>query len=685
MWRKPANIKSEQKLSDKDVKKLQADATRLLAVSPEQAATLLPRKPGLSVQKCGGGCSARIYVSEGCAVAFDPVGSSNALVPSLPSLWRLPPTTLPTLLVPAQAAPFVLGGSDLMLPGVMGWRLPPSGGPDAVLAPGMIVCVAVFGNPAPFAIGTLLLSRRELEAQLAAPGSVKGRCLEVLHCFGDWLWLSSGALLPNEGFEVREDAKIVGPVLGRESAGAGVGAGAGADEAGGTGAGAGAGADEAAGGGESEGRGEESSGEEGEEEEDGWLQVSKEEAREEAAEGSECRGEPHRADGVAVAQQPEARRGTHAAEGEAGAQAAVEAQDRLLRACFLQAAHSLKERDLPMALNTFYVSHLRPSRPAGSSVDVKLSSHRKLLPFLRAMEAEGLCALSAPPKGGKGAHGAHEPVLKAIERTAAAYVEHACWSQTAAAAEAAAAHSGVGVLPLSVSTVYRPCEAQRALFPPCRKALYTEAAALAILHEHIDRTALLASGGGAETAGQAARGSAGCRGDARLRPDPLLSDALFAGEALPAEQRPLALQLAEARRAWVRRLQPWTRLAGGGLAKPVLHAGTAVRLVRVHTEQRRGHMCTVLSGLEAVGLDERRLAPELQVLLGTSATVEQTPCAHGPARLEVMVQGLWDRAVIAHLHERHGVPERLVENRAADGKASMRQRKMKAATNVRRT
>jgi len=49
----------------------------------------------------------------------------------------------------------------------------------------------------------------------------------------------------------------------------------------------------------------------------------------------------------------------------------------------------------------------------------------------------------------------------------------------------------------------------------------------------------------------------------------------------------------------------------------------------------------------------------------------------------VLAQGLWDRSVVEHLAKAHGVPELVVDNRAA-AKAGMHQKTIKAATNVRK-
>lgn len=299
MFRKPPNIKSEQKLSDKDVKKLQVDAAHKLFMSADQAAELLPRKPGLIVRQCGGGMTARIFTSEQRAIAFGT--GDGGIVPSLPSVWRLPAGTFATLHVPEPVAGFMLNGSDLMLPGVHGISLPDGADPDECLAPGGIACVAVFGNPCAFAVGKLLVGRSEIEAQISGPGCVKGRCLTTLHVFGDHLWQSSGALLPNAGFVVTEEAKGVHALQSAACTACTAGSAETCSVSGGAGA-----------------------------------------------------DEPRA--GAANASDP----GNGGADD--GASGGREAQDRLLESCFLQAAHAVSDKALPLPLNTFYANHMRPNR-----------------------------------------------------------------------------------------------------------------------------------------------------------------------------------------------------------------------------------------------------------------------------------------------------------------------------------
>ena len=129
-----------------------------------------------------------------------------SLLPTLLALWRAP-------ILPA----FLINNSDLMLPGMLGyenWR-------DGLNA-GDVACIAVHGNPAPLALGRLLVSGaavtaslsnptptpnptptlkpkpnptpNQVTASLSAAEAVQGRCLEVLHVF--WRRLTLPLPLP---------------------------------------------------------------------------------------------------------------------------------------------------------------------------------------------------------------------------------------------------------------------------------------------------------------------------------------------------------------------------------------------------------------------------------------------------------------------------------------------------------
>jgi translation initiation factor 2D len=78
----------------------------------------------------------------------------------------------------AEVSRYVLGGADLMFPGidVHGQDLPmfAAGEPWSIMVP---------GNPFPIAVGTTLLSSAE-----AIKAHLRGKALHVMHYYRDMLW-----------------------------------------------------------------------------------------------------------------------------------------------------------------------------------------------------------------------------------------------------------------------------------------------------------------------------------------------------------------------------------------------------------------------------------------------------------------------------------------------------------------
>ena len=339
-------------------------------------------------------------------------------------------------------------------------------------------------------------------------------------------------------------------------------------------------------------------------------------------------------------------------------------------ACFLYAATTLKDKQLPLPINLFYSQHLRPLRPAGTTLDVKASRWKKLGAFLQAMADEGLCEVGVPPAKKGAPKGSGELCVRAFVRDADAYRAFVPWEATAAAAEA---DGGGGAAPLRADDVYRPREHQRAVFDALgltdRKAVYTRDEAVAVLERHAEQHALRAGGGASKS----------------LTLDPILCDALYKGASGAPSPLPTSLQLREATKLWVERLEPWTRVSGGALEKPLLRPGGGGGLaITISTAQRRGHHVTLVSDLEPFAIDPNALASALQARAGASAVVQEIEgVKQAVMRREVMLQGLWDRAVAEVLAAPpFGVPPRCIANKA---NSKMNQKKEKAATNVRRS
>ena len=442
-FKKELLVKAEQKIGGKDAKKLNHDAAARLS-SADAAACLLGgggKSTDLVQRRTAGGLVCRIIDVDKRPMLFE-VGQAG-LLPTLPGLWKVP-NALPSLFTPPEVARFMINGADLLLPGVRA--------ADAAIAdlqPGAPACVRIFGNDAAIAVGVLVSSGATIAAAIANPGATKGVALAVEHVVGDGLWRLAGRPLPNAGFTTNDSGAVsVVPLAGVDPVGMGTGTDPGGSCSGG--------------GGDAE------------------------------SEATTLGGAPA-ADGAPVDIGDMTEDVNE--DDEAGAIGmAVAEMDELMKRCFLHAAIHVEDAKLPLLPNAFYNGHMRPKRPAGTSLDVKLSSWKKLLPFLKAMEKDGLCTLAPPAKGST------EPTIKALHRSAAGFAHFVGWEETAELAEARAAGSdagagggiaggGGGGGPLKVAKVYRPSEAMKPLFAANgatdTKRFYEEAEVFALLEGHV--------------------------------------------------------------------------------------------------------------------------------------------------------------------------------------------------------
>lgn len=626
-FKKELLVKAEQKIGGKDAKKLNHDAAARLS-SADAAACLLGgggKSTDLVQRRTAGGLVCRIIDVDKRPMLFE-VGQAG-LLPTLPGLWKVP-NALPSLFTPPEVARFMINGADLLLPGVRA--------ADAAIAdlqPGAPACVRIFGNDAAIAVGVLVSSGATIAAAIANPGATKGVALAVEHVVGDGLWRLAGRPLPNAGFTTNDSGAVsVVPLAGVDPVGMGTGTDPGGSCSGG--------------GGDAE------------------------------SEATTLGGAPA-ADGAPVDIGDVTEDVTE--DDEAGAIGmAVAEMDELMKRCFLHAAIHVEDAKLPLLPNAFYNGHMRPKRPAGTSLDVKLSSWKKLLPFLKAMEKDGLCTLAPPAKGST------EPTIKALHRSAAGFAHFVGWEETAELAEARAAGSdagagggiaggGGGGGRLKVAKVYRPSEAMKPLFAANgatdTKRFYEEAEVFALLEGHVKRAA-------------AADGGAG-GGSGTWALDPLLCDALFKGTQNGNGALPTSLGPKECRRKFIQRLEQWTRVSGGGLEKPISSRGEPPKVV-ITTEQRRGHHVTLIADLSHYSLDPYAAARELALLCGATANVEEQDLKSGVKKRVVVVQGLRDRTVGDWLVTRHGLLESMVDNRTSGKAGQTSERKVKAATNVRK-
>ncbi|PPQ69576.1 hypothetical protein CVT24_001376 [Panaeolus cyanescens] len=184
MFKKPLNnIKTSAPLRSSDRRKLKQRVMAAYQVSSEDGDILVP--DGIMSTKFS------THIDEHGVAYIDPEGTpvwftigkgNEELVPSVYTLWKKH-DLLPFLTTPSAVIPVLVGGADLMIPGVI--SCPPS------LNEGQLVAIRQYsrkdGTPmlsAPLAVGRMALS----SDQIRSGSTEKGKAVLVWHTWKDHLW-----------------------------------------------------------------------------------------------------------------------------------------------------------------------------------------------------------------------------------------------------------------------------------------------------------------------------------------------------------------------------------------------------------------------------------------------------------------------------------------------------------------
>ncbi|KAF7655650.1 hypothetical protein LDENG_00053060 [Lucifuga dentata] len=331
MFAKPFRVKSNTVMKGSDRRKLRADiATAFPSLSAEQLSQLLPNKEELNVVKIYAhkGDSVTLYVLHKNPLFFE---MEKRLFPTVYMLW-LYPDLLPTFTMWPPVLQKLIGGADLMLPGVV---VPSSGLPD--VKQGECCSVTVVNNRAPVAVGTATVSSAEMHS-----AGMKGKGVCVLHTYMDHLW----ALGDKSGPPSFHDAEGERPGL---------------------------------------------PGEEGDvsdkEEEEKCVKLEEEECPSEKATNEACSG----VEELTLTEQEEEKeeQGNEEEENHNDQKTPQEMMDALLLQCFLHALkRKVKKSELPLLTSSFLRNHMFPCCPNGKQLDIKKSSYKKLSKFLQAMQQQ---------------------------------------------------------------------------------------------------------------------------------------------------------------------------------------------------------------------------------------------------------------------------------------------------------
>ncbi|KAM5144523.1 eukaryotic translation initiation factor 2D isoform 2-T2 [Callospermophilus lateralis] len=335
MFAKAFRVKSNTAIKGSDRRKLRADVTSAFpTLGSDQLSVLIPGKEELNIVKLYAhkGDAVTVYMSGGNPILFE---LEKNLYPTVYTLWSYP-DLLPTFTTWPLVLEKLIGGADLMLPGLV---VPPAGLPQ--VQKGDLCAIALVGNRAPIAIGVAAMSTAEM-----LTSGLKGRGFSVLHTYQDHLWRSGDkssppsiaplVLDPADLSEEKVDSTFQEDLRCLTL--------------------------------------------EGKEEENGEVhQACEEKSLSEASEDTSA--------GVLSQDSTDSR-------------PLQEQMDELLQQCFLHALKCrVRKADLPLLTSTLLGSHMFSCCPEGRQLDIKKSSYKKLSKFLQHMQQEQIIQVKELSKG----------------------------------------------------------------------------------------------------------------------------------------------------------------------------------------------------------------------------------------------------------------------------------------------
>ncbi|XP_037539876.1 eukaryotic translation initiation factor 2D [Nematolebias whitei] len=331
MFAKPFRVKSNTAIKGSDRRKLKADLLAAFpSLSAEELSELVPSKEECNVVKIYAhkGEAVTVYVLHKNPLFFE---LEKQLYPTVYVLWRRP-TLLPVFRTWAPVLQKLIGGADLMLPGVV---VPSCGLPD--VNQGDCCAVTIVNNRAPVAVGKAAVSRSQMQSS-----GMKGRGVCVLHTYKDYLWAFGDKSVP--------------PSLPDDES-----------EADGT----------------DEENCEVGENDQEEETEQSLEQLSSDET---VSDQARCIKELSLAEQEGDNEESSSYQEDDNQDEQKTPQGEM---DALLLQCFLHALKSkVKKSELPLLTSTFLRNHMFSCCLSGKQLDIKKSSYKKLSKFLQAMQQQ---------------------------------------------------------------------------------------------------------------------------------------------------------------------------------------------------------------------------------------------------------------------------------------------------------
>ncbi|XP_039133842.1 LOW QUALITY PROTEIN: eukaryotic translation initiation factor 2D [Dioscorea cayenensis subsp. rotundata] len=600
MFKKSFDVKSHQRLSGADKKKLRRTVKdKFPHASDADLDLILPPKAEIVLAKYPN--RAHVYSIEGgFPIFFDVDGRGSEIYPTVYALWKAPELLPCFLLKGGEVSRFVIGGADLMFPGI---SIPPEGLPSFLA--GQPWAVKVPGNPAPIAVGSTTMSSQD-----ALKAGLRGKALRITHYYRDSLWESVDVCyVPNGGFlddVVIEDPALVSAMPQNDLNDTHYVT---------------------------------------VKEDEGDLHDVSEANADVVIDTSASADMPNVSEEIATDMS-----GLHVTENAAGEEPGVEKEttslssedvDSLLDKCLLQALHrSVKDKDLPMPGSTLWSNHVLPCRPSGITLDIKKSSHKKLSKWLLSKSSAGL--ISAKEDKYK-----KEIVLLAINRTHPDYTSFKPEKRSTETIEPKhETSSSEGLRSRSLFEVVEIYKSSSHVNPILTSVgadtgkYFSASEAIDIVFRYVENENLVKP-----------------TDKAIVVLNAILCDALYKGTIKKGSSYPTEIHKRDLGVTFLNRMQVHYRVSRGNEA--VVRKGV-VKPVQIMSERRQGNKkVTKVSGLEAFLMDAELLASELQKKFACSTSVAELPGKKG--QYEVLVQGGVIEDLAKHLMDHYGVPKRYIE------------------------
>ncbi|KAI9091469.1 hypothetical protein DFS34DRAFT_326062 [Phlyctochytrium arcticum] len=590
MFRKPHHLKPQWHLRGSDRRKLCQDLVETYpAVTPARAATLIPSKEAKD------GSSGQVVAAKFITHAEDP--GTLYSVDGQPVLWRdqggrVYPTVYALWQIPEMLPPIYTHGPVLR-------KL--CDGADLML-PGVIVpadglgefeygrVTAVFVKGIPMAVGTMVTSSDALRRQ---GGELRGKGVKIMHVFGDHLWAQGTKADPPTSEDLRMNE---------------------VDE---------------------------------ESDQSSWTMVDEEDLV------GELQGLSVEPAAVPVSASVEEAPSEHEEE-DAEPHISPAEMDALFDSALLTALKTKLHGNpklLPLASSLLFSSYILPCRPLGSTLDIKLSSYKKVGKFLKGAEKKGWIKLKE--RGG-------ETVLTGVNFSHPGIVGFDPPHKVAGDAKPPPTPSSSN--PSAPSTPSSPSNTNPSSSDP------SPGFTLLDLHKPIQKLIPLFASIGqgpdllyipsdvrAAVDAYASKHNLTLPSNPRhITIDPILADAIL----VPAEYNTINhLPRDEITTRFLDRMQKYHRLTTPSRPDAVIAPGV-LKPISLSVEKRQGRKTvTKVLGVERLGINPDDLASKLRVRCAASTSLTPIPSSkNNIAGMEIMVQGSKIREVCLTLEKDFGVP-----------------------------